>query len=101
MYFNNDYKTPKDRISDELRKKLLNEEYNYSETINIFSDKNLKDSMSNASLAMIYAKTQTFDDLYDDSEALSKGTLFSSLYFPFEAYCCGRKMPLTKGGFGK
>ena len=38
-------------------------------------------------LAMIYAPEQTFTDIYDDEEGLSRGTIFADLYFPFEA--CG------------
>ena len=35
-------------------------------------------------LAMVYAPYQTFRNVYKCHEALSKGTLFSELYLPFE-----------------
>ncbi len=36
-------------------------------------------------LAMVYAPYQHFRKLYPAPEALSKGTLFTELYYPFEA----------------
>ena len=40
------------------------------------------------SLAMSYVPYQRFDNLYDESKALSRGTLFACLDFPF--YGSGR-----------
>ena len=37
----------------------------------------------NISLAMSYVPNQPFDNLYDEPTALSRGTLFKSLDFPF------------------
>lgn len=37
----------------------------------------------NISLAMSYVPNQPFDNLYDAPTALSRGTLFKSLDFPF------------------
>ena len=37
----------------------------------------------NISLAMSYVPNQPFDHLYDEPTALSRGTLFKSLDFPF------------------
>lgn len=38
-------------------------------------------------LAMIYAPESTFSNIYEECEAHARGTLFSDLYFPFEATC--------------
>ena len=46
-----------------------------------------EDLTRGAPLAMIYAPEQTFTDIYEDEEGLSRGTIFADLYFPFEA--CG------------
>ncbi|MBQ3154313.1 MAG: spore coat associated protein CotJA [Clostridia bacterium] len=35
------------------------------------------------SLAMSYVPDQSFENLYDETTALSRGTLFRSLDFPF------------------
>lgn len=115
MYYNNEYKTPKDRISDSFREKLLNEEPDSSEVMNYitrFGNGEKADctcrSTANSSykaarselhpLAMVYSAQQSFDGLYCDDEAMQKGTLFSSLYFPFEAYCCGGSVQFRNGG---
>ena len=37
------------------------------------------------SLAMVYAKLQRFDGVYEPGEALARGTLFSALDKPFTA----------------
>ena len=41
-------------------------------------------AMEGCPLAMVYAPYQTFRNVYKCHEALSKGTLFSDLYLPFE-----------------
>ena len=41
-------------------------------------------------LAMVYSPEQTFTDIYEDEEGLSRGTIFADLYFPFEV--CGGVM---------
>ncbi len=118
MYFNNEYKTPKDRISDSLRERLLEEEMDSSEVMNYITHLNngekndctCKDTANRSykttrselhPLAMIYSAQQGFDALYCDDEALQKGSLFSSLYFPFEANCCGGTMMFGNGGCRK
>lgn len=41
------------------------------------------DCLRGQSLAMVYSPCQVFENLYDPSEALCRGTLFSDLYKPF------------------
>lgn len=36
-------------------------------------------------LAMVYSPKQYWRDLYDNAEALKRGTLFRELFFPWEA----------------
>lgn len=36
-------------------------------------------------LAMVYSPKQFWRDLYDNAEALHRGTLFQELYFPLES----------------
>ena len=38
-------------------------------------------------LAMVYAPDQTWEKVYDDETALTNGTLFPGLYFPFCPGC--------------
>ena len=41
-------------------------------------------------LAMVYAPTQAFDQLYDCEQWLEKGTIFKALDFPFKGSRKGR-----------
>lgn len=41
-------------------------------------------------LAMVYSPLQSFKGLFDTDAALSRGTLFSDLYLPFEGQDCGK-----------
>lgn len=42
-------------------------------------------------LAMVYAPSQTFQNLYEPDEALSRGTLFAELDLPFEGRSVTRR----------
>lgn len=44
--------------------------------------------LQNYPLAMVYSPVQEFNNLYDEDTALSRGTLFSDLYLPFEGQDC-------------
>lgn len=113
MYFENEYKTPKDRISDSFRDKLFEENNDASEVLSYITQNRYEEkpgckcndtarSNNGANhsrpLAMVYSPRHSFDSLYCDDEALQKGSLFSDLYFPFEAYCCGGFKPYGNGG---
>ncbi len=104
MIQQNDYKTPRDRISDDFLEKLLAEDetdmrgvcairHDVVRTEQRVGCKNDKGSYTRGntypSLAMVYSPFQEFENLYEPEEALSKGTLFADLYLPFESYCCG------------
>lgn len=46
--------------------------------------------LSSHPLAMVYSPLQYFNGLFGEDVALSKGTIFSNLYLPFEGEECGR-----------
>ncbi len=99
-----DYKTPKERIDADFRKKLEGSATVFSPT-NISSDCAYSSSakgqtetgrstfpeniQKGPSLAMIYSPSQAFEGLFDPCTALKNGTLFAGLEFPFGAASCG------------
>ena len=122
---NNEYKTPKERVSDEFRKAVDNDRTVFA----VFSENSDTDffphgkstragcSMCNRthkkhgrgsfprevcdmpSLAMVYSPCQEFENIYDTESALERGTLFFDLEFTFEAAFCGSCMnPGRNGG---
>ncbi|MBQ7669420.1 MAG: spore coat associated protein CotJA [Clostridia bacterium] len=86
------YRVPSERVSDEYRASL-----GVGFSTNGCSDcqcgTDTQSSMSewpdDMPLAMVYSPVQSFTNIYEDNEALSRGSLFSDLYFPFEAACRG------------
>lgn len=58
-----------------------NNESMHKEKMN-FSNTKLRD----LPLTMVYAPMQPFSDLYEDENALMRGTLYSDLDKPFKAY---------------
>lgn len=84
------YRTPRERISDDFRRTIADSLTGAASPIltgrNTYNGRS-PDFPADKPLAMIYAPEQTFTDIYDDSEALSKGTLFADLFLPFEP--CG------------
>lgn len=82
----NQYRTPRERIGDELFGQMTGNIVRRGDSCP-YSMVNQVNEVDTRPLAMIYAPEQTFTDIYPDEEAFSKGSLFSDLYFPFEA--CG------------
>lgn len=125
MTENNDYRTPRDRISNDFRNKLFadNSEETLETFLGINENRNCQCNRtkeadqreycgcekkrfganntwsSTLPLAMVYSPFQKFENLYCEEEALEKGSLFSDLYLPFEAFCCGQKRFVQNGGF--
>ena len=122
---NNEYKTPRERVSDEFRRAVENDRAVFAE----FSgnqDEDFYRSVKPAragggmykracekhgrgsfprevcdmpSLAMVYSPCQEFENIYDTETALDRGTLFFDLEFPFEAAFCGSCInPVRNGG---
>ena len=91
MYMDDDTLTPRDRISDNMLRRMLDEsEGTASERYT--SDSNNRTGtqhsrhtwgLENHPLAMVYAPVQVFRNLYDRDTALQKGTLFTELNLPF------------------
>ena len=93
MKQNNQYRTPLERISEEYR-------FTLSGVPVITPESDVPGEAGsfpgNVPLAMVYAPESTFTDVYEEGEALEKGTLFSDLFFPFEA--CGKITQVWGGG---
>lgn len=99
MYLNDDTLMPRDRIGDDMLRRMLGEEdvcpsepdLPPIEHGNIHPHPSW--GLSNYPLASVYAPLQEFQNLYDRDTALSRGTLFSELDLPF----MGKSV--TKGGY--
>ena len=91
MYMDDDTLTPRDRISDNMLRRMLDEsEDNASERYapNVNHRQETPHArqtwgLDNHPLAMVYAPVQIFRNLYDRDTALQKGTLFTELDLPF------------------
>jgi|GEM_PF-2337783 len=90
MKQNNQYRTPRERISDDYREMLMGNfiqpQGNPASGVQNTAGTTWPDGMP---LAMVYAPESTFTDIYDADEGLDKGTIFADLFFPFEATCGG------------
>ena len=121
---NNEYKTPRERVSDEFRRAIDNDRTVFA----VFSGNSNKDYSPHGksdragggmykrtceihgrgsfprevcdmpSLAMVYSPCQEFENIYDTETALERGTLFFDLEFPFEAAFCGSCMTPGRNG---
>ncbi len=83
----NQYGTRRERIDDAFRARLEAGSAPY------FSPAVTRPSWDPNSFpqAMVYAPESTFANVYGDEEGLSRGTIFSDLYFPFECSSCRGK----------
>lgn len=73
----NDNRTPRDRISDELRDSIMNQE-------DMMSGRGFTPSVVDGlPLAMAYVPRQKWRNAYSPEEALCRGTLFAELDLPF------------------
>lgn len=82
MKFNNQYGTPRERIDDSFRARVENGASNAVRTAAAWDPNGYPQ-------AMVYAPESTFTDIYGEEEGLSRGTIFSALYFPFNCSSCG------------
>lgn len=109
MIQQNDYRTPRERITGELLERVMEDETeSYGSFVRTGTNnasrstdgqvRSGKGSYTRGntypSLAMVYSPFQEFENLYEPEEALTRGSLFVDLDLPFEAYCCGGR----KGG---
>lgn len=101
MYTQDDTMTPRERISEDMLRRMLGGDYrnNANNTNNANNGNNAWERRENGScnnhsnggswalrgypLASVYAPYQEFRGLYDKETALNQGTLFSELDLPF------------------
>ena len=89
MYMDDDTLTPRDRISDNMLRRMLEESDGSarytpeSGTRPSIPHANKSWGLESHPLAMVYAPLQAFRSLYDQETALQKGTLFTELDLPF------------------
>ena len=103
MYTEDDTMTPRERISDEMLRKMLDGECkndngcgcsNHSEhSISHGMNTPINGSMGlkGYPLAMVYSPIQEFRSIYDKENALIKGTIFSELDLPFMGASVGNQ----------
>lgn len=85
MYTDDDTMTPRDRINDEMLRRMLDENDHSEQSLPtpelpLRTNLRLPDGFP---LASVYAPTQVFRKLYDRDTALSRGTIFQELDLPF------------------
>lgn len=112
MYNENEFITPRDRINDELSKKVSSESLGFERQesrINCKGEEvparvptpttNQRGTwgLENYPLASVYSPIQHWRNLYDPDKALERGTLFGELDLPFVCGeidigggCCGK-----------
>ena len=89
MYLEDDTLTPRDRISDTMLRRMLDDAdhggsgCNGNGKCNTATPTRGSWGLKDYPLALVYAPLQVFRNLYDRETALQKGTLFSELDLPF------------------
>ncbi len=84
MYMEDDTMTPRDRISDDMLRRMLEGDGEPSPMMPHAHNKMRKSwGLVDYPLASVYAPLQEFRGLYDRETALHKGTIFSELDLPF------------------
>ena len=90
MYTEDDTMTPRDRISEDMLRRMLNGEYQNNaweqKDMSFQSEKYPRCEtwgLKGYPLASVYAPLQEYRGLFDKETALLKGTLFSELDLPF------------------
>ncbi|MBR6916828.1 MAG: spore coat associated protein CotJA [Clostridia bacterium] len=92
----NQYSTPRERIDRDFRSRIDSGAFISSALMTNVAKRDDAWVESDAPMAMIYSPEAAFSDIYEEEEALSKGTLFSDLCFPFERSSCR-----GNGGMGR
>lgn len=88
MYTEDDTMTPRERIGDEMLRRMLDGNRQSTEPImqnrpNCSNGRKETWGLEEYPLAMVYAPLQVFRNLYDMDTALQKGTMFAELDLPF------------------
>ena len=94
MYMDDDTMTPRDRISDDMLRRMLDGGENSATAPSPYAHNKMRKSwgLVDYPLASVYAPLQEFRSLYDRETALHKGTIFTELDLPF------RGETVMKGG---
>lgn len=100
MYMEDDTMTPRDRISDDMLRRMLDYDSSDNQTSPLRDAPSTQHrnterrtwGLANYPLASVYAPLQDFRKIYDRDTALRKGTIFSEMDLPF----MGRS--IMKGG---
>jgi len=89
MYMDDDTRSPRDRIGDEMLRRMLDLSEPSAPDLPP-SEKNASPCLPNGGwglhdhpLGMVYAPLQHFRNLYDRETALKQGTIFRELDLPF------------------
>ena len=85
MYKDNDTMIPRERISDDMLRRMLDGDDlpMMPPTLNTTPTQKQTWGLEGYPLASVYAPLQSFHKLYDKDMALAKGTLFAELDLPF------------------
>ena len=85
MYKENDTMIPRDRISDDMLRRMLDGDAirPMPNTQNTRPDGRKTWGLTGYPLASVYAPLQDFNALFDMEAALKSGTMFEELYLPF------------------
>ncbi len=92
MYMDDDTMTPRDRITDNMLRRMLDgtsessgDRYSPNVGTTPHANKPARTTwgLENYPLASVYAPLQVFRNLYDRDTALMKGTIFTELDLPF------------------
>ena len=85
MYMEDDTMTPRDRISDDMLRRMLEIDGDSVNSPALHAHNKTRKSwgLVGYPLASVYAPLQEFRALYDRETALHKGTVFSELDLPF------------------
>ena len=118
MYTEDDTMTPRDRISDDMLRRLLDSE-NGHDRLHSSGNRRAQDNaqfgtqngaqngcgsqetgfgLHDYPLASVYAPLQHFRKIYDTKTALDKGTMFSELDLPFMGASVANDCSQGKGG---
>lgn len=108
MYSMEDIRSPRDRVSEEMLRRLLTEEegscgcaaHSESRREQIASHSGCNRVTNGEALAMVYSPCQSWCGIYDPETALRRGTLFKALDKPFEVKGRENRCGVAKGGCG-
>ena len=85
MHTENDFKTPRDRVTEALMRRAMT---NDPQRVPPSAVRSNSWGLDGYPLASVYAPLQVWRELYDNETGLSRGTIFKELDLPF---LCGEK----------